>query len=375
MEAQKRNPVIDILKGLGIILMVAGHSGFPFTKFIYLFHMAIFFMASGFCFKTDYSDTIHNSFIFVKRRFVMLWLPYVIWTTIFSLLHNAFISLNVYSNNPLILNYISIGGELTEIWSYKRILKNICMSFLLSGGTQMGGALWFICVLMKISLIYIFFDFFIKRFYKNTIIIQGIVSGIFLCIGFIFYLKGISFLSLDKVLSYYCLFYFGFLLKTANICERFNSLYSRLSIFVGTFLILLVCYHFGRIELADTYYWNPLFLIITSFMGWFFLYEISYYVSKTTRIANVIILIGKNTIAVVILHFLCFKIVSLIGIKITDSPDYALACFPTFMKNGVWWIPYTFVGICIPVLMSVIYKYIKQKIQSKCLQNEQNFIV
>lgn len=43
MEMQKRNLVIDILKGLGIILMVAGHSGFPFTRFIYLFHMAIFF--------------------------------------------------------------------------------------------------------------------------------------------------------------------------------------------------------------------------------------------------------------------------------------------------------------------------------------------
>lgn len=83
MEMQKRNLVIDILKGLGIILMVAGHSGFPFTRFIYLFHMAIFFIASGFCFKSQSSDNIGTTIKFVKSRFVKLWLPYVVWTAVF----------------------------------------------------------------------------------------------------------------------------------------------------------------------------------------------------------------------------------------------------------------------------------------------------
>ncbi len=60
-----------------------------------------------------------------------------------SLLHNIFILLNVYTNNPLILNYIDIGGGITEVWSYKNILKNIFMSLLLSGETQMGGGFMF----------------------------------------------------------------------------------------------------------------------------------------------------------------------------------------------------------------------------------------
>lgn len=376
MEMQKRNPVIDILKGLGIILMVAGHSGFPFTRFIYLFHMAIFFMASGFCFKSESSANVGTTIKFIKRRFIILWLPYVVWTTLFSLLHNVFISLNVYTNNPLIFNYTDIErGGLTDIWSYKTILKNICMSLLLSGGTQMGGALWFICILMKISLLYIFFDFIIKRFLKNTLIIQAILSVLLLCTGFIFHLRGISFLSFDKVLSYYCLFYFGFCLKSFNICERFDSWYSRLFIFTGAFIILIICKHFGRIELADTHYTNPVFLIITSVCGWMFLYELSYFISKNRKLADGIIVIGKNTIAVVILHFLCFKIVSFIGIIITDAPEYVLACFPTYMKTGAWWAAYTIIGVGIPVLLSVIYKLIKQKVVSKCLQNEQNSIV
>lgn len=39
---KERNISIDIIKGIGIILMVGGHCGMPFTHFIYLFHMAIF---------------------------------------------------------------------------------------------------------------------------------------------------------------------------------------------------------------------------------------------------------------------------------------------------------------------------------------------
>ena len=38
------------MRGIGIVLMVLGHSGFPGTDFIYLFHMALFFMLSGWLF-------------------------------------------------------------------------------------------------------------------------------------------------------------------------------------------------------------------------------------------------------------------------------------------------------------------------------------
>lgn len=39
----KRNKIIDIMKAIGIIFMVLGHSGFKYTKWIYQFHMALFF--------------------------------------------------------------------------------------------------------------------------------------------------------------------------------------------------------------------------------------------------------------------------------------------------------------------------------------------
>lgn len=43
-----RNLQIDIARGIGIILVVLGHAAFPYTHFIYLFHLAIFFIMAGY---------------------------------------------------------------------------------------------------------------------------------------------------------------------------------------------------------------------------------------------------------------------------------------------------------------------------------------
>ena len=71
--AKQRDPVLDSMRGIGIVLMVLGHSGFPGTGFIYLFHMALFFMLSGWLFSLR-GGLVH----FAKRKVVTLWLPFVL---------------------------------------------------------------------------------------------------------------------------------------------------------------------------------------------------------------------------------------------------------------------------------------------------------
>ena len=53
INGKKRDITIDIIKALGIIGMVMGHSGSPITKVIYLFHMAVFFMVTGYLWNGD----------------------------------------------------------------------------------------------------------------------------------------------------------------------------------------------------------------------------------------------------------------------------------------------------------------------------------
>lgn len=62
-QENKRNPLIDYMKAIGIILMVMGHSGSPITLWIYLFHMSLFFIISGYCIKEYYSDSLSNTLI------------------------------------------------------------------------------------------------------------------------------------------------------------------------------------------------------------------------------------------------------------------------------------------------------------------------
>lgn len=169
---KNRNISIDIIKGIGIILMVGGHCGMPFTQFIYLFHMAIFFMASGYCFNASNSETIQSVLSFVKRKFKGLWFPYVLWTAVFSLLHNVFIKIGIYSPEP---------------WSISEIGKNIIKSLFLHGHTQLGSALWFVSTLMQIAVLYCCIDYVIKKVAvskKANFLLQGAVSIVFLVVGY-----------------------------------------------------------------------------------------------------------------------------------------------------------------------------------------------
>lgn len=85
-----------MIKGIGIILMVMGHSGFPFTKYIYLFHMSIFFIASGYLYKDKDSDTLYSIFKFIFRKIKSLWLPYVGGMILFTMFHNVFMRIGIY---------------------------------------------------------------------------------------------------------------------------------------------------------------------------------------------------------------------------------------------------------------------------------------
>ena len=62
------------------------------------------------------------------------------------------------------------------------------------------------------------------------------------------------------------------------------------------------------------------------------------------------------------LHFLCFKLVSLIKIYIYGLPIEYLSKFPVIEEyNSYMWILYSIIGIAIPLLVEHTYIKIKQK--------------
>ena len=110
---------IDILKGLGILAMVAGHVGFGrvFDFAIHPFNMPLFFLASGFLYRCRGSFSLY-----VKKKVRTLLVPYILFGLLFCIIWT-----------PVQL----LRGEPLFDLAFHLFLMN-------SEGIPIGGALWFL---------------------------------------------------------------------------------------------------------------------------------------------------------------------------------------------------------------------------------------
>lgn len=145
---------IDIIRGIGILLMIMGHIGFGenFDIYIHAFHMPVFYVISGYLFKTESVPT--ENYIVKKAR--QLLLPYFSFSAI-----------------SFFMAYILNGAEAIDFW------KELNDTFFnpTIGQVTFAGALWFLPALFWINII---FHFLHKWFGKNDYILFVIT----LMIGF-----------------------------------------------------------------------------------------------------------------------------------------------------------------------------------------------
>ena len=89
MDKRERIVVIDLLKGLGILLMVAGHVGFSdrLNHYIYAFHMPLFFLMSGWVYRP-----VRGSFpAFAARQAKALLVPFAAFGLFFGMVFYALV--------------------------------------------------------------------------------------------------------------------------------------------------------------------------------------------------------------------------------------------------------------------------------------------
>lgn len=353
---------IDIVKALGIICMVLGHAGAPFTKFIYLFHMAIFFIASGFFYKESTSDSVKSVFHFTFKKIKQLWVPYFVWNMVYVILNNFFIRVNVYTDNIDLHKYVSGGYIKThDYMSFVDVIRETFQGAIFAGGTEMGGAFWFLRILFMVSVCYCVSDFIIKKVFGRSLKVQLLASILLLIFGYWCSLKGYLCFGLAQTASFYCLYFIGYNLRIIKSKYQDWGLKHYLLVFLFSFAVLLILNQFGGIGLSSNSYVNPCFLLATSFMGWCFLYSIAHFIALFP-VKKFFLGIGKRTLSIVILHFLAFKLVAIIVAKFYGLPDFCIASFPNlYGEKGVWWLAYTIVGVGIPVALSICYRFLISK--------------
>lgn len=85
MKTTGRSLYWDIFKGLAIIMIVFGHTGHG-GAFVYLFHLELFFFATGFLYnEMKYGD---QPFTFLQKRIEGAWPRYTVYSIFLTLTHN-----------------------------------------------------------------------------------------------------------------------------------------------------------------------------------------------------------------------------------------------------------------------------------------------
>ena len=120
---------------------------------------------------------------FAKRKVVTLWLPFVLANTAFTVLNNLFLRLNILTGDERILALP--GNIVTTPTTLKDVIGRTAHWCVFDGGTQLGGALWFIQALFQISILYAVVEFLLQKLLHgdDTLIAQGLVSGVLLWVG------------------------------------------------------------------------------------------------------------------------------------------------------------------------------------------------
>lgn len=319
--------------------------------------MPLFFFISGCFFKVEY---LNRPLQYVRKRLRRLWIPFIFLTTVVSVFHNEFFTLHLYGplseSNTSAAVYPYVGNE--SILAVVNGLRFYCTEQLLS-------PLWFLpslfyagcaswCILR------------VRRFFHSRYIYAG--SYLILAVAVtLFYLSGFVSRGLNAISGVNAFATLMFLLgyDIRPFIMR-AEIYRRRWITLALIMLMSVAlfFHqdiFGHGNLAIAFSW-PLFLL-TSLCGIYIIIGISREL-LSTRLVRILCLIGNNSLAIMVLHLLCFKIVTLIIILFEGFGVEWLAQFPVLHRNiSEWWtLVYISVGVIVPVLFNCCMKKMRVSI-------------
>lgn len=335
----------DIVKGVGIILIVLGHSGFPVYSIqvmINYFHLSIFFFVSGALYKDKYSE---DPIAFMGRKLKSIYIPTIKYAIFFILMNNILINLNIYSTQ--------IGYEMIYPKNYITIYEMIKMvSDAILNATyavELGGAMWMVFPLMVSIAIFATIRFSANKFkipynLKEYYIIICII--IFSIIGILFTIKSYKLAWRSEIsMMVMVVVYAGYIYGKYKDIFKFNIVIALLSI-----LVLFYFYNIGlEVSFAAGTIKLPVLFYIATFLGIYLILFLSKILMGYKLLSKIISLLGKNSFHIMALHFLSFKIINFLDVVANKKPVFMIAMFP--YSNANLWVFNLIIGILVPVIL------------------------
>ncbi len=260
---KERYKELDLMKGIGIILVYIGHSfnfpNFEWTRIlfflgstVYSFHMPLFFFISGLLSNTNKEIDLKK---FYKGKLKRLLIPYFFINLIDFIPRNLF---------PQLVNSEFIG--IKEVLFY---------------GTKIS---WFVYTLF---IIFIIFPILEKYIFKKD---RYYLFGLFLIIlNYLKIFKNIEIFSLNKVVIYLLYFYLGYIIKPFYKEKIKNGIGSQnLIFFIIGIVFLSLSYKY--------YYINYFSSILFAILGILFVLNLSLRIKVDTNIYKFLTFLGINSL-------------------------------------------------------------------------------
>ena len=352
--------VIDVARFYAMALVFYGHfierfmllknpAGFDQYKFIYSFHMVVFFVLAGYVVKE--SDIEFRFGKYVKHRFISRLVPFIFFTAIFMVL-------------PVFFPGEFYGIKLPSVEGYIKGLVNTLFGIPLFCVPS-----WFILMLFSVELVHYGAFRFLK---SNSKILIGAV--VFYVVGYWLNLKldifnplkgrviGWNYLFIHEAITMYAFYLMGVYLRRKKFLVDKVSLKILLPGVIITFLIVLFTYKLNtgpfNFSVYDAvviifashgnFFWFPITVVAGSFLILF--------LAKITPSQKTIVWMGQNTLILMCLNGIFYHYI---------NGRVAKWVLDTLSGSGltVFWVgclmTVASLGVCIP-LIYVFNKFVPQ---------------
>lgn len=345
----KRDTTIDLLKGIGITSIVIGHvrgylpGGFPIVAYVYTYHIMVFLFVAGMCFKPQNNTPPYMQ---IGKRLGGLLPLYTIYSIFFVACHNLFRKVHILSND------IPKYGK-------REIIQNILNSLSFGTSERLLGAFWFV------PMFFMAVSFFIIIFCKMEQIkktIWGHILAMFVCsiVGIVLNYKEVylNYHIQTSILGISIIYLGCFYKKYRMKFEKYLKWWY--APILGTMIWGILSLKIGMIELSVNQIMHPALFYPVTLTGILFCLCLAEGIKKVRPFCKMFATIGKNSYHIMALHFLAFKCVDLVAVRIFKDGNDVLGKFTVSYEN-LWWI-YYIAGIAIPIAVIYALKYIRNKL-------------
>ena len=379
----KRDTIISIAKGIAIILMVVAHAEAPgwLCKFIFEFHMPLFFITAGYFFSLKYLD---DEATFVKKRVKGLYWPFVKWAVFFLIIHNWMFDLGILNET-----FGNEAGGVTHPYSWHQMQQNLWTIVTAMGGYDafLCGAFWFFRGLFVASILYLIIykvmDAGISRICKSPrfsrfsgsrkAVPYLICILLLLLCGWKTY-EGLRVINLIQggYRDMMGCFFFGCGFIFRQFVVRYQKATDRVYVSLPlTLVFAVIVFLFSKYLTANmnwrSTYTQFLSLPVPALLGFLMTYNISRWIDGTKGwLKRFLVYTGDHTLNIFIFHIISYKVVSLLKIWYYGLDPRQIGCHMVIHDHSqvdLFWILYTIAGVGIPLLGTWLSEVIKERLR------------